>query len=191
MVKMNFSIQERLRKAYWRNWLSECVDYENEWFERQEVIFMFVEEDLIPFVKSFGYVFHSTPKELAQVIARELFHYLCNSKKTLKWHSKIYNTDHVKEDEDYFYHRLDTRVWEGFWKSVPLWCDVEEDSARTRSIIEYACWTCIDVENSPASEVINAMFDTDDDDSITSKKDKKKQDRERDPYLAEQFNSYE
>jgi hypothetical protein len=183
---MNFSIGEQLRRTYWRNWLAEYVEYENDWCERQEAILIFVEEDLVPFVKSFGYIFHSSEKELAQIIARELFHSLCNSTRRIKWHSKVLNVDYVKEDEDYFYHLLDTRVWEGFWKSVSLWCDVEEDVIRTRSIIEHACWTCINVENSPASQVVNDMFDTDDDDSITSKKEKNKKDNERDPYLAEQ-----
>ncbi len=182
---MNFPLSTRLRKMYWLNWLEDYVEYDGEWFPRQDVIMNFVEEDLIPFLKSYGYILNCKPKELAQIIARELFHYLCNKRPLVKWHSKHHNNRFRQEDLDHFYHTIDTREWERFWEHTCLWCDVTEDKLRTRSIIEYAAWSCLDIKYSPATDIVNDMLDSDDDDSIASNKDK----GDRDPYLSDQNNN--
>lgn len=178
-------LSTRLRKFYWLNWLEEYIDYDDDYYERQQVIMAFVVNDLVPFLKKYGYILNCSAKELAQIIARELFHYLCNSKSLIKWHSKRHNR-YREEDLDHFYFKIDSTTWQNFWKHIPLWCDVYEDKLRTRYIVEYAAWSCLDIKHSPATEEVNDMLDSDDDDSIASNKER----GDRDPYLSDHYDEY-
>lgn len=168
------------RKHFWLNWLDEEIEYGTEYWPRQSVIYCFVKEDLVPFVKSFGYTFSTTEKQLAQIIARELFHCLCNKEKKLLWHSKKNNQFYREEDQQHFDDIFDTYTWEGFWKRTFKWIDIEEN-IKAQNIIEFAVWTCIDIENSEQTQYLNNFLNDgeSDNDSDSNNKEKERDHRDR------------
>lgn len=163
------------RNRFWVNWLDQEINYGTERWPRQSVIYCFVAEDLVPFVKSFGYFFSTNEKQLAQIIARELFHCLCNKNKKLVWHSRKHNHSFREEDFQHFNDLFDTYAWERFWKRTMKWDDIEEN-IQAQSIIEYAVWTCINIEDSPQTFILNRMLNDgendEDSDSYTKEKER-------------------
>ncbi len=161
------------RKRFWINWLDEEIEYGTERWPRQSVIYCFVKEDLVPFVKSFGYTFSTSEKHLAQIIARELFHCLCNKNRKIAWHSTKHNISYREEDFQHFNDIFDSFTWERFWKRTLKWFDIE-DNAQTQSIIEFAAWTCIDIENSQQTQYLNNLLNDgeSDDDSDSNNKER-------------------
>jgi hypothetical protein len=178
---MVYLLSEQILKQRYLSWLVELVDYESEILERQLVIYIFVKQDLMPFIKKNGYVFLVAERKLAEIIARELFHSLMQASRKTKWHSRSLNTEFRQEDYDHFLHIFDTEQWEYFWEQVSKWIDIEEWNYFTKNIIEHAVWTCIDVENSPQTVIVDEMLGLYDDEEEEPVKEEK-----RDPYLVEQ-----
>jgi hypothetical protein len=162
---MVYELSVHLRNQFWLRWLNKEILYDNELWTRQNVIFTFVKYDLFPFVKKNGYYFGVSEHKVAQIIARELFHCLNNRRKKISWHSNRVNTDYRQEDLDHFYYIFDTSVWEHFWKKIITWCDVDDDSLYTRNIIEFAVWTCLDLDASPQTSIVNELFETSESDN--------------------------
>jgi len=159
---MVFELSLHLRNQFWLRWLNTEISYDTEMWKRQNVIFSFVKYDLFPFVKKNGYNFGVTEHKLAQIIARELFHILNNRVKKIKWHSKAVNNVYRQEDIDHFNYIFDSVKWEAFWQRTMLWCDVDVDSLYTRSIIEFAVWSCLDLDASPQTRIVNELFENSD-----------------------------
>jgi hypothetical protein len=172
---MSVEIGALRRKRFWLNWLDEEIEYGTEYHPRQFVIYCFVKEDLIPFVKAQGYVFLTNERVLAQIIARELFHCLCNKNKKIAWHSKRHNRSYREDDKQHFDDIFDTFTWERFWKKTVKWEDIEEN-IKTQTIIEFAVWTCIDIPNSQQTQYLNNLANDgesdDDSDSNTREKER-------------------
>jgi hypothetical protein len=177
---MNFPLSSYLRHQYWCNWLDEEIFYMNDYIPRQEIIMIFVTEDLVPFIKNKGYEFGVEEKHLAQIIARELFHSLCNKVKTHKWHSNGPNKRYRIEDYDHFNFIFDSYVWQDFWGRTDKWIDIEEN-ITTRTIIEFAVWTCIDLGASQQTSIVNEMLNGSDSDT-DSDLDEREREREREIY---------
>ncbi len=151
----------------------------NEWIPRQEVLMIFINEDLIPFIKNKGYEFAVDSKFLGKVIARELFHALCDKVKKRYWHSNCPNKRYRIEDYDHFQYIFDSYVWQDFWSHVYKWQDVEEN-LNARSIVEFAAWACIDLSSSEQTSIVNEMINGGDESESDSDSDAKEKDR--DPY---------
>lgn len=169
---MVYELSVHLRNQFWLRWLNEKIDYDNEEWIRQNVIFTFVKYDLFPFVKKYGYYFGLTEHKVAQIIARELFHLLNNRKKKISWHSKGINTVYRQEDLDHFYYIFDSSVWEHFWKQIIPWCDVDNDNLYAKNVIEFVVWACLDLDASPQTRIVNELFESSEseDDSDTNGK---------------------
>lgn len=157
---MVYELSVHMRHRFWVNWLNTEIHYDDDKWKRQNVIYAFVKYDLFPFIKKYGYYFGVSEHKLAQIIARELFHILNNRRKTISWHSKGVNTVYRQEDLDHFNYVFDSNTWETFWKQTTLWCDMDDDNLYTKSIVEFAVWTCLDLDASPQTRVVNELFET-------------------------------
>jgi hypothetical protein len=159
---MTYELSLRLRNRVWINWLNKEIYYENDMWKRQEIIFIFVRDDLVPFIKQNGYSIGVSDLKLAKIIARELFHIINTRIKKISWHSPVLNDSYRQEDIDQFYYSLNPEKWNFFWNHVRQWCDIDEDERYARNVIEFAVWTCLDLDSSLQTRFVNQLFDTND-----------------------------
>lgn len=155
---MVYELSVHMQTMRWLNWLHEVIEYDGDLWKRQEVIYTFVKEDVFPFIKKRGYFFSVTEKQLAQIVAREFYYISCQTIKKTKWHSKYGNHSYREEDLHHFNYIFDSSVWESFWKKTIPWCDMNEESRHTRSIVEFAVWTCLDLDASPQTRFVNDLL---------------------------------
>jgi hypothetical protein len=96
------------------------------------------------------------------------------------WHSKKNNNSYREEDQQHFDDIFDTYTWEGFWKRTFKWIDIEEN-IKAQNIIEFAVWTCIDIENSEQTQYLNNFLNDgeSDNDSDSNNKEKERDHRDR------------
>jgi hypothetical protein len=160
--------------------------------KRSDCIEYFVQDGLIPFIESHGYLFASTPNEMAHTISRNLYASRGLSHIDYEWDGTNFNTewkhgvDLYAEDKQHYYSVVDWSEWESFWKVWGSWTDVSLDSFRgsdRRLDIEHYVWGQLDLRISEQSYVLDEILNGEEDAQDYNQKQPNK--RNDDIYLRE------
>ena len=151
----------------WEDWLNEPLAWDiNKELPRWKIIRHFVNDGLIPFFNSRGYVFKRDSRTICSRIATGLFnntgkHYLDSD-----WSFGLDNTDYIPEEKDHYYFILNSDHWEDFWRIWGHWDDVAKDFYRgidRRMDIEEYCWYQLELDKSPQTKRILDILGIDED----------------------------
>ena len=140
-----------------REWLDEPVWWGAEHVPRKIVLFRFVKEGLVPFIKSNGYAFGRSVPELYTYIATGLYTNYYRRGRHCVWLDEPYNTGPIPEDHIHFNDVIGFDRWATFWSAWTKWSDVDPDfpKGRERQMeIEDFVWRQLDLDNSPQTEVL-------------------------------------
>lgn len=140
-----------------REWLDEPVWWGAEHVPRKIVLYRFVKEGLVPFIKSNGYAFGRSVPELYTYIATGLYTNYYRRGRHCVWLDEPYNTEPIPEDRIHFNDVIGFDRWATFWSAWTNWSDVDPDfpKGRERQMeIEDFVWRQLDLDNSPQTEVL-------------------------------------
>jgi hypothetical protein len=157
--------------------LDEKVEIEyDDYLPRRLAYRVLVEDGLIPFLKTHGYVIACDGFRLSECIARAIY------RKKL---SHIpYNNAFRKEDYNYFSHitSFEDKGWEPFWESWSFG-DFTEDHIGNRVLVECCVWSVLNLKNSPTTDIVDDILGLHEEEHMESIRDK-------DPYLIDAANGY-
>ena len=149
------------RNAVWEAWLDAPIDWGlTGSTTRRKAIVRFVKYGLIPFLESNGYYVSSAPRTIGSGIARLLFAnegLSCLETTTAPANNDAYPEEHMHR----YYHVIDGEKWDTFWNEWGVWTGVDEFSSRgfdRRIEIQEFCWTQIDLEKSPQTQVVEEFL---------------------------------
>ena len=140
-----------------REWLDEEVWWAVDLIPRKIVLYRFVKEGLVPFLKSNGYAFGRSVRELYTYIATGLYTNYYRHKWRSVWLDEPYNMGRIPEDRIHFNDIISSDTWATFWSAWIFWSDVDPDfpKGRERQMdIEEFVWRQLDLDNSPQTEVL-------------------------------------
>ena len=156
-----------------QSWLEETIEWgEGNAVPRWKAIRYFVMEGLAPFVKSLGYEFACTEKQLCNCIATGLFDNRNRSFLESNW-PKL-TAGGSEEEMAHFHFVCDQEKWEKFWNIWGNWTDMNPmESSRgadRRMDIESAVWNYLDLDRSSQTlELYELMAGGDEDDAPLSR----------------------
>jgi hypothetical protein len=137
---------------HWGYWLNESIFTDEgvvNLLKRKHALYLFCYEGLIPFVESAGYKFRFAEGELYRVLLR-LLYTMYQRKQVVP----ILNDCQYYQDQyDYFSYKLDTEMWQTFWKQWGSFQDFAVDGYAHKlhyDIAEFV-WSWIDTESSPTA----------------------------------------
>ena len=160
-------------KMKWNDWLQQSVEWKHglETMPRWKAIRRFVEEGLVPFVKSHGYSIRPDLRSLTNCIATGLYENEAKSTSESSWNYQHHNITPLEEDETQWYFVLGPQEWAAFWAAWGQWVDISEESwrGRDRQIdIEAFIWTQIDLLASRQTAYVNSWMEYDEEGLIRS-----------------------
>jgi hypothetical protein len=136
-----------------RRWLEEEIDWKGQECPRWRCIRMFVNDGLVPFVKSRGYEFAVPPKQLANLLASGFFANQGRSHVSSVWSCPLQPDGAYPEDEAHFHYILHRELWDSFWSEWGRWTDVDPAfsyrGSDRRLDCEILVWSQMDLEASP------------------------------------------
>jgi len=136
-----------------REWLEEPVWWSMDLIPRKIVLYRFVKEGLVPFIRSCGYALGRSVPEIYTYIATGLYQYRPKS----VWTDEPYNIKPIPEDQMHFNDVISFDRWAAFWSAWTDWSDVDPDfpKGRERQMdIEMFVWRQLDLDNSPQTEIL-------------------------------------
>lgn len=153
-------------------WLDETIATgTDEKMPRKEIITLFVNQGLYPWVTHHGWNWAITSKDLKNQIATGLF---INQRKhtfSSNWRFKSHNTDYHEEYKHRFDHIFSPELWDQFWSVWGSWEDVDpstEYGSHRRIDIQNCIWPQIDLNTSSEAIVVDEMLFDDDDQNLMS-----------------------
>jgi len=176
----------------YNTWLNMPIRIHTYKMKRSDVIAHFVEDGLVPFIESHGYLFSSPPSELTEVVTRNLFRSRGLSHIESEWDCLPVNTewkngiDLYTEDKQHYYNILDWKKWETFWNTWGSWRDVSLNTFRgsdRRLDIEHFVWGQLDLRISEQSYTLDEILNDEEDAQDYNQKQPGK--RNDDIYLRE------
>ena len=174
-------------------WLDELIGtgYGDEELPRKEVIAIFVNKGLYPWVKKNGWAWAITEKALRNQIASGLF---INERKhtfSSNWSFKTSNMEYHDEYKHRFNHTFGPELWDDFWDTWGQWEDVDSSNdygAHRRIDIQNYIWYQIDLESSAEAHIVDdLLFDEEDTNYLVSSSTTKRE--SDDIYLYESAES--
>ena len=143
------------------NWLHSYVEWKGNVVKRGFLLKFFLNEGLLPFMDSMGYIIGTSPKILFSCIVCGL--YRNQNKSTLEsvWDMKYYTPFWTDEDRMHYYHVVDPTTWDEFWMAWNDIDDFSQDSYRgqdRRTDIEEFIWRQIDLDSSYQTEVLYELM---------------------------------
>jgi hypothetical protein len=162
----------------WAYWINQpiFIDRGVQYAKRKHILYRFCKEGLIPLIESAGYKLEYTDSKFYHAFLSMLF--LLSKGHTLR--PVTVEIPYQEEQYAEFHYRLDSEVWESFWKRWGCIQDFDEDNYAHRLQYELAefIWSWIDFDTSPRIEALYVELQQDDFQEEMSKgKD--------DPYLQE------
>jgi hypothetical protein len=143
-------------------WLNQIVCCNDEYIPRRRAIWQFVSRNLVPLLFSHGYIVYSD-KSLACGIATLLY-----TNRNLSCLETYTQPRQVVENLDeyliHYYHVMNESAWNSMWSSCASWSDISEESywgLDRRLDIQAYCWTQINLEESPQTQVVNDLLSFD------------------------------
>lgn len=146
----------------WAFWINQpiFIDRGIQYEKRKHAIYRFCCDGLIPLIESVGYRFEYKDSKFFHAFL-SMLHLLS------KGHSirpVTVEIPHEEEQHSEFHYRLDTDVWQEFWKKWGCIEDFDEHGYGHRLQYELAefVWSWLDFENSPAVESLYLELKEDD-----------------------------
>jgi hypothetical protein len=181
----------RMKREY-NTWLNMPLRIHRYRMKRSDAIAYFVEDGLVPFIESHGYLFSSPPSELTEIVTRNLFASRGLSHLESEWDCPTVNTewkngtDLYIEDKQHYSNKIDLKEWETFWNVWGSWRDVSLDSFRgsdRRLDIEHFVWGQLDLRISEQSYLLDEILNDEEEAQEYNQKHPNK--RNEDIYLRE------
>ena len=163
---------------HWAYWINQPIftDRGIQYTKRKHAIYSFCREGLIPLVESAGYKFHFTDATFFKAFLSMLYSlYMGHTVRPV-----CVEIPHREEQHAEFHYRLDTEIWEDFWKIWGTIQDFDEDGYAHRLQFELSefVWCWLDFDKSPTVEFLYEELEHDDyQEEVAKGKD--------DPYLQE------
>lgn len=156
-----------MNRISWNDWLLEPISVRPEGglAPRATILRRFVEDGLVPFLHGRGYRLACTVAEFRSVLATGLYENEGLSCLESHWDFGVKNTDYLPEEKMHFYDVLDSEAWDAFWESWGDWADVTLTAFRgqdRRNDIQEACWSQLNLEDSPQTKVVLELLGIDD-----------------------------
>lgn len=168
-------------------WLQQPVRAENCIIKRATWIREFVKNGLHPWLKSKGYTWAVSEKDLGNYIATGLYDNMGLSLIESVWDYPVPNIGYNQDDKMHFYHVVSLDEWDKLWLVWGSMEDVSDDSPRgqdRRFDIQEFIWGLIDVENSRQTRVLDEMLED------LSESDYEERSNRVDIYIQEHYEKY-
>jgi hypothetical protein len=170
---MNFNLSRAIASSAWRRWCNTPVLYDTlDEIPRKLLIKDLVSNNLIPLFHKAGYQFACNDHRVAECVARCIY--------LGKISHEIINSDYRDEDYQHYFFVLDDEVWESFWETQGMWCDIED--IKNREGIRFCLWTLLDLYTSEQTRYVDDMLGLNDEENIQTMKE--------DPYLIDSANGF-
>jgi len=151
-----------MEQITWDDWLEERVVWNcREEVPRRIALQRFIYEGLIPFIKSYGYVFEHDLHIVGSNIVTGLYE---NSNRTYGTWNYGLREEFFDETEYkiHYYYTIDNDAWDLFWNTWGVWCDLDDEQHERRYEIESYMWTQLSIIYSKPTKVVNELLGVDD-----------------------------
>ena len=156
-------------------WLHSYIEWKGGMMKRGAVLKIFLNEGLLPFLDSMGYVIGTPPQILFSCIVCGLYRNQNKSTLGSVWDMGYYTPLWTDEDRMHYYHVIDPATWNAFWVE---WDDIEDFSQESfrgqdrRTDVEDFIWRQIDIEASYQTDVLYELMNDDYEPEESSKEPK-------------------
>lgn len=136
-------------------WLAENVWMGPSYMRREDVLWLFVMDYLIPFVEGKGYTFAVTDRTFFNRLVWGLYSNRSTSYISSDWSFGHVNTDYLPEERWEFDYTMSPEEWKHFWSHCPIWSDLEDETGKERQhMIEDYIWTQLNLDKSARTRVV-------------------------------------
>ena len=118
----------------------------------------FIEQGLIPFMKRYGYHIFAKPIIIVDNLCRLTYKYKNHYLASLRYSNALHAES---EDLEYYEHRVDSEVWESFWKNwsgISDFSDTCDYGRKVRNEMPYFIWSFVNVQLSSATQQLEDEY---------------------------------